>query len=149
MNPIEHLTWRVNQLARITVLQRNKAFEELGITGTQHSYILNVCREPGIVQDYLAKKLYVNKSNVARQVAQLQELGFITRSASETDKRAVCLYPTEKAQKIYPVIREVLHEWNQYLVADFTDEEKETLAGLMRRAVKRAADYIGEEGQEE
>lgn len=146
---MEHLTWRVNQLARMTILQRNKAFRELGITGTQHSYILNVCREPGIQQDCLAKKLYVNKSNVARQVAQLQELGFITRTVSETDKRAVRLYPTEKAEEIYPVIRETLHEWNQYLVAEFTTEEKEMLAVLMRRVVKRAADYIGEEGLEE
>jgi Transcriptional regulators len=97
----------------------------------------------------LAKKLYVNKSNVARQVAQLVENGFITRKPDDADKRAVMLYPTEKAMATYPAIREILSEWNRYLVADFTEAEKAQLAKLMERAMRRAADYIGEEGGDE
>lgn len=143
------LTKQINTLARITILQRNQAFTDLGITGTQHSYILSVCRHPGITQDGLAKMLYVNKSNVARQVAQLCENGFLLRETSEMDKRAVKLYPTAKAEASYPIIQEVLRAWNTYLQNDLTDDETQTLMALMKRVVRRAKDYIGESEQPE
>lgn len=138
------LTRQVNKLARISILQRNKAFEKMGITGTQHSYILAVCREPGVTQDTLARKLYVNKSNVARQVANLCTCGYLTREPSESDRRAVCVYPTDKARGVYPEILNVLHDWNAYLLEALSHEEQEQVIALMARVVKRAADHIGE-----
>ncbi len=149
MTIIDKLTRQVNQLARITILQRNQAFKDIGITGTQHGYILNVCREPGITQDQLAKKLYVNKSNVARQVAQLVEGGFITRHQSETDKRAVMLQPTQKAKDIYPIIMETLNQWNLFLVQELSLDQRQQLSDILAQVVKRAADYIGEREQDE
>ena len=40
-----------------------------------HTYILNVCRNPGISQEALSQLIFVNKSNVARQLAVLEEKG--------------------------------------------------------------------------
>lgn len=146
---MDKLTKQVNQLARITILQRNQAFKDLGITGTQHSYIIHVCREPGITQEQLAQKLFVNKSNVARQAALLTEAGFIFRKPGEADKRAVMLYPTQKALEIHPAIMDVLAGWNAFLLEGFNEEERQALSDALARIVKRAADFIGEGEQDE
>ena len=61
---------------------------EYGLAGHHHTYIRAVCENPGISQDALAKRNFINKSNVARQAAILEEDGFVTRTPSAQDKRA-------------------------------------------------------------
>ncbi len=92
-----------------------------------HTYILNICRQPGISQEALAKKIFVNKSNVARQLAILEERGFVTRTSSPTDKRQLLVYPTEKALAVQPAIQQLLQSWNEQVVAGFSATQQQQL----------------------
>ena len=136
-------------LSRITQMKRDSVFADIGITGTQHGYILAVCREPGITQHALAHKLFVNKSNVARQIAQLDEQGYLTKRADPDDKRMIRVYPTDKAWTVYPLIERILEDWNAYLQKDMSVKERETLSGLLSGVLKRAVDALGERDFEE
>lgn len=118
------LTRCISVIARCSALKRSQAFKSLGITGCQHTYILNVCRNPGISQEQLANKIYIHKSNVARQVALLDKAGFLTRAPSSEDKRVMLIFPTAKAEAAYPVILQALKEWHDYLIMDFSKEEQ-------------------------
>ena len=69
----------------------------------------------------------------------LEQSGFITRIPGETDKREMCVYPTEKALQTYPAVREVLKEWNDMLLEDLSEEEREELTSMMEKVMKRAA----------
>ena len=51
-------------------------------------------------QEQLVKEIYVHKSSVARQLALLEQNGFITRSACPSDRRQLLVYPTEKALRV-------------------------------------------------
>ena len=144
MSGIDTVTRLINRVYKITKLQRSQAFQGLGITGSQHSYVLQVCSKPGISQDKLAKALYVNKSNVARQAAQLCEAGFLTRRESASDKRVVLLYPTEKSLEIYPKILTILAGWDTYLSEALSEEERETLKSLLARVGDRAESYLSD-----
>ena len=125
-------------IARSSNLFRSERLHGTGLCGPHCAYILRVCREPGLTQDAIARALCVNKSNVARQLAALEQSGFVERRPCETDSRALEIYPTERAFEVLPQVRAVLAEWNECITEGFTDEERALVAGLLERAAERA-----------
>jgi len=133
----------VSVLSRCTTLFRTERLEGTGISSCQYPYITAVCRHPGISQDELGRQLYIPKCNVSRQLSSLESAGFITRRRSESDGRVLEVYPTEKAEAVLPVIRDMLREWNAYLTEDITEEEQAVLSRVMERMLSRAEAYAG------
>ena len=131
----------VSVLSRCTTLFRAERLEGTGISSCQYPYITAVCRQPGISQEELSRQLYIPKCNVSRQLSALETAGFITRRRSESDGRVLEVYPTEKAEGLLPVIRDMLREWNTYLTEDMTAEEEEVLSRVMDRVLSRAEAY--------
>ena len=131
-------------IARCGVQYRTDQLTPLGLKACHASYLTEICACPGISQDRLAKRIYFNKSNVARQAAVLEEEGFITRVPSPADKRVMELYPTEKALAILPQLREVLQCWEAHIVSDLTEEEKAQFSALLEKMTVRAAAYLEE-----
>jgi MarR family transcriptional regulator for hemolysin len=137
-------TKSINVLYRCAVLFRSEKLKVTGLNGYQNTYISNICRNPGISQEQLSKLIYINKSNVTRQLAALEQLGYITRKPSPADKRSLLVYPTSKAQEVYPYIQQILGEWNNYLTSDFTEEERGQLNSMMERMMEKASSYVTE-----
>ena len=92
----------INRTYRSSLLCRSSSLEGEGLSGNQHSYIAQICHHPGISQEQLAKRLFVNKSSVTRQLALLEQNGFIYRKSSQTDKRVLQVFPTQKALAVFP-----------------------------------------------
>lgn len=141
-----NFTHSLNVVGRCTQMQRGQALKELGVCGGQVPYLIRLCRQPGLSQEELAKGLYVNKSTAARVITNLEKAGYVERKPSPDDRRCHQLFPTEKALNALPEIREIVHGWNDYLLEEFTEEEKEALVSMMNRVSKRAQAYIQREG---
>ena len=138
-------THSLNIIGRCTQMERSAVLKELGVCGGQVPYLLRLCRCPGISQEELARALYFNKSTVTRQIAALERQGLVRRELSPEDRRRQLVYPTERALEIAPKIRELVCGWNDYLLADLTEEERLQLQALMERVSQRARDYIDQE----
>ncbi|MGN0817532.1 MAG: MarR family winged helix-turn-helix transcriptional regulator [Candidatus Coproplasma sp.] len=123
-------------------LFRDQRLKSAGITGYQVKYLLAICRESGVSQDKLAKSLFVDKSNAARQVAALEEQGYVRREQSAEDKRVYLVYPTQKALELCPEIHRVNAEWYEIVSQGFTEEENQQLASLVERLVENARNYM-------
>lgn len=138
---------QINVISRCATMFRANKYKEkgLGIGAGHSSYIMILCRRPGISQDALAKRICVNKSNVTRHLAQLEKNGYVERKQSETDKRVILVYPTEKAYAIVEEVRGVSNGWKQYLMEDFSADEIEMLTDMLHRMAKKAADYAARE----
>lgn len=108
-------------------------------------YLREIDAEPGISQERLSRYLYVNKSNVARNVADMEEEGYIERRICGNDRRILRLYLTEKAQAIMPQINEVRDKWEQLLMDGMTPEEQQILERLMRQMRSSILDALEEE----
>ena len=132
----------ITETARCGAQYREDQLCPMGLKGCHASYLTQICAEPGISQDGLARRICINKSNVARQAAVLEEEGFITRRPSASDKRVLELYPTEKALAALPHIQEVLNRWDSCITADLTPEEKQQLAVLLSKIKTRATAYM-------
>ena len=140
-----NFTHSLNVVGRCTQMQRGQALKNTGICGGQVPYLLRLCRMPGLTQEELAKGLYVNKSTAARVITNLEKAGYVERRPSSEDRRCIQLFPTEKALEALPELRKLVRDWNDYLLDEFTEEEKEALVDMLARVSKRAQAYIQRE----
>ena len=132
----------MTEVTRCGAQYRTDQLEPMELKGCHASYLTEICANPGISQDKLAKRICINKSNVARQAAILEEKGFLIRTPSATDKRIMELRPTQKTLDLLPQISGILKRWETFLTGDLTEEERETLSRLLAKMKHRAADYM-------
>lgn len=142
---MERIQKYINRVYRAAVLDRSAAFEDENLSGYQISYILQVCRRPGLTHDELARALLVNKSSVSRQIARMIEAGYIYRETDEEDRRSKRLYPTAKARQIYPRVIDYLETWNDTLTSELDTEQQEQLLQLLRHLARAATERVAED----
>ena len=132
----------LNLTARCSLAYRDEQLARFGLGDAQFAYFLRICSEPGITQEQLSRALCIHKSNVARQVAVLEERGLVIRREEEGDRRLRRLYPTESAIRLLPDVRATLRAWREHLAADLTDEERALFSALMEKVARRAVSYF-------
>ena len=133
----------ITEITRAGAEYKTAALAPYGLKGCHASYLAEICANPGISQDRLAQRICINKSNVARQAAILEEEGFIARKPSQADKRVMELYPTEKTLTLMPEITEILNKWEDFLLADLSEEEVEHVHFILQRMRDKASGWMG------
>lgn len=141
MAQISQLLKDISQFGR---LHREEGFLPLGISTRYAMYIQEIGAAPGLSQEQLAQRIRVNKSNVARQVAAMEEEGYVERRSCGLDKRVMRLYPTEKALALLPAICEVMDSWEQLLTEGLTEDELQLLETVLLRVRDSALARIKE-----
>lgn len=132
----------ITEIARCGAQYRTDRLAPLGLKACHASYLIEICAHPGISQDRLAARICINKSNVARQAAILEEDGFVTRTPSAQDKRIMQLYPTQKTLDLLPRLTPILSQWEACLTAEVSDEEREILERVLSRMKDKAAQWV-------
>lgn len=135
----------ISKISRISNRYRDNetAKNNMDISGNECKYLLCICHHEGLTQEQISKIICVDKSNVARKISSLEQKGYIMRKPMETDKRNLLVYATEKAKAEFPLIKAINQKWEEYLLADFSDEEKEVLVNLIAK-IKEKADKWNE-----
>ncbi len=136
------LMHNVTDIARCAALYRQEELASLGLKSCHASYLEGICKFPGITQDQLARRIFINKSNVARQLVVLEELGFVERRPSPDDKRAIQVFPTQRAKEVLPQINRIFQCWESFVAQDLTEEERKTLVAMLDKMKSRSADWM-------
>ena len=137
------ITKEIAAVSRYLRRQRNRYMAPLGLKSLHARLLLDILEAPGISQDGLAQKTGFDKSNIARQVAVLEEAGYVTRTPAATDKRVLQLMPTEKTMALQPELLCAMEQWEERLLADLTAEEKQTLTALLGKLRSAAMEDEG------
>ena len=124
-------------------LYLNRALAPFGLNSSQYQFILNLFDNPGITQDKLPELICINKSNVARTLAQLEKKGLIRREVNQDDKRTATVFLTQRAHELYPQILAVIKAWDEAVTGVLSEREKKNLLELMQRVADRAAELRG------
>lgn len=133
---------KIQVIGRCSNIYRTAALEGTGLSSGHTAYLFTLCRTPGLSQEQLSRRIYVNKSNVTRHLAQLEKSGYVERRQSEEDKRVILVYPTQKAYDVLPRVNEVVKGWNSYLTEEFTEEEMEQFNAMLARITERATGAV-------
>ncbi|NLO86169.1 MAG: MarR family transcriptional regulator [Clostridiales bacterium] len=134
----------IHHISRCSTLYRDLQLKDSGLTGYQAPYLPIIYRNPGLTQDELAKKLHVNRSSVTRQLALLEEDGFVTRQRSHSDKRSIQVYPQEKLNAAMPELRKIFANFRAAITDQMTAQEVHTLTVLLEKLSQRAEELINE-----
>ena len=134
----------INAIARCSAAYRQEELAPLGLKSVHASYLANLCRHPGITQEQLSQLVFVNKSNAARQIAFLEENGFVKRTPSVDDKRAMLVYPTEKTIEALPKILQTFRDWEALVTVDLSEDERQLLITALTKIRIRAANWMEE-----
>jgi DNA-binding MarR family transcriptional regulator len=143
------LNYYLNGIGRCTTLYRGHRLEGTELVPGDVPYLFHICHHRGEPQEAIAKALYVHKSKVTRRVTRLEEQGYLTRTPDPQDRRALLVYPTEKALDVLPRLREINAAWHAALTTGFTPEESEQLMALLSRALRNARATVDGEGDAE
>lgn len=132
---------RINMISRCEGLYRNDQMKDSDLTACHHSYILAICRHPGISQEALARHICINKSNVTRHLTYLEKHGYIRRQPKPEDKRVILVEPTQKMWDILPSVEQIVADWNAYITNGISEEELFQFCSVLERMADRAKEY--------
>lgn len=122
-----------NAVDRYLRRYRREYMASYGLKGIHARLFMAICRTPGCSQDQLSKRMWFDKSTIARHMELLEKKGFITRQPSEKDKRVLCVYPTAEMLSVYPDLKNAMEQWEQTLLQDLTEEEQQQLNSLLAK----------------
>lgn len=126
----------IGMIARALDSISNIEFKEFDLTKGQYLYVVRICENPGIIQAQLLELIKVDKSTATRALQKLQTNGFIEKKDDPHNKKNKHLYPTEKAQAVYPIIKRENAHSNDIALSGLSEEEAETAFDLLQRIRK-------------
>lgn len=132
----------INSIDRYLREKRREYMEPLGLKGIHARLFMRICGAPGQSQDQIARRMGFDKSTIGRQLELLEEKEFVERRPSETDKRVLCVFPTRSMQEFQTGLKDAMDSWDETLLQDLTEEEKQQLTVIMGKIRQR----IGKEG---
>ena len=139
---MSQITRKLSILARCQGLFRTGRLRENGLVPPHYNYVIPICRNPGLSQEQLARRVYFDKYNVTRHLNKLEEGGYVERRPSEADKRVTLVYPTQRMLNLLPQVRQCIEEWDALLFDGLSAEELEQFDATLTKITQRAQEYV-------
>ena len=109
-----------------------------GLTFNEFRILMHAGRHPGITQKELVEHSHTDKAQMARMLTQLQDKGWLERSASEADKRVRCLQLSAQGQQLFAQLKNQREQIAAELLRDFPVEQQTQLHALLQQALQGA-----------
>lgn len=119
----------------------SKKLEKYNIGSGQYAILLTLYRKGGIRQEELSDYMKLDKGGIAKSIKKLEDEGYIKRSVDMEDKRAYKVYLTQKALNIIPKVQEAIKSWEDIIISDLSESEKENIEQLLLKMAKKAYNY--------
>ena len=109
-----------------------------GLTFNEFRILMHAGRHPGITQKELVEHSHTDKAQMARMLTQLQDKGWLERSASEADKRVRCLQLSAQGLQLFSQLKNQREQIAAELLRDFPVEQQTQLHALLQQALQGA-----------
>ena len=104
------------------------------LTFNEMRVLMRTGRHPGLTQKDLVAHSHTDKAQMARTLSQLQEKGWLARTASEQDKRVRCLQLSAKGQALFKALEQQREAVAQAMLCDMPPEAQQQLLALLAQA---------------
>lgn len=113
----------------------NNALAPLGLTGRHFGVMMLLRRDGTSTQKDLIRQTSSDKAGMTRTVEDLENLGYLNRTQSDTDKRVADLRLTRSGIEAFETAQDLAVGAAEELFGSFTAAELETLETLLNRFV--------------
>lgn len=136
--PLEMLGFHLQDVARLMRRNFDRHLQDKGLDLTQAQWrsLGIVGKRPGISQTALADILEMQPISVGRLIDRMESAGWMERRPDPDDRRAVCLYITDKAEPTLITIKSTAADMRALLTRGIDKGELEIAARVL--AVMRA-----------
>lgn len=126
----------LHELVRLFRARMRKSMEAVhpDLTFNEIRVLVHTGRRPGLTQKDLVEHSHADKAQMARTLAQLEEKGWLLRTASESDKRVRCLQLSQQGQALYTQLRQLRDRVARDLLQDFPEAQQSQLLALLQLA---------------
>ncbi|MGN0135212.1 MarR family transcriptional regulator [Anaerotignum sp.] len=130
---------------KITLLGRKSqtyigtALAKYGLTAAEQPFFMALQHQEGITQEELTAIVGVDKAVTTRVVKSLEKKGLLERIQDKRDRRKNLIYPTEKARRLEPLVKEELHAFNRLLTQGI---EEETLEMVYEALLQMEGNFV-------
>jgi len=133
----------MHELIHLFRTRMRKAMETLhpDLTFNELRILMRVGRQPGVTQRELVEHSHADKALMARTLTHLEERGWITRSASESDKRVRCLNLNTRGKKIFTQLRGLQEQVAAEMLQGCPPPLQAQLLAMLQQARNSARDH--------
>ena len=128
----------VGGISRAIAVDSDNRFKKHGFTRGQHVFVTRVCEHPGISPTELSRLLNVDKSTTTKSIQKLEGAGYVRRECDER-ARAVALYPTARAERVYEQLIARENEQVEIVCEGLSPEERRQAESLLERMAHNAS----------
>lgn len=114
----------------------NIEFKQFDLAKGQHSYLLRICENPGIIQERVAELLKVDRATASRAIQKLEQSGFVRKENDPENRKILLLFPTEKGMRLYEILQADEVYSNKVALRNISGEEQKTLLALLEKYVQ-------------
>ena len=126
----------IGMVARALDSISNIEFKEFDLTKGQYLYVVRIFENPGIIQEQLIELIKVDRSTATRAIQKLEASGFIEKKDDPDNKKIKRLFPTEKGEMVYPIIKRENEHSDLVALEGFSEEETELTFQFLQRIRK-------------
>lgn len=123
----------ISELSRLFSRNFNGRVRHHGLTQPQWQALAILSRREGMRQAELAELLNVQPISLGRLIDRLESAGWVERRPDPTDRRAIQLYLTPKAEPILEEMSAAAAASYEVAFTDFDDSQREQLFELLNR----------------
>lgn len=127
----------------------DRMIRKFNLSGGQSRYLALICENPGISQESLVQYYQIDKGAIAKSIRRMEELGYIRREQNPEDRRAYCIFPTEKAHEVMDFCREDMRRMEKNLEQSLSKEEIQTFQELLGRITDNIQKYTEDYKEED
>lgn len=131
--PLEMLGFNLQDCARVQRRNFDRGLAAKGVELTQAQWrsLGIVFKRPGISQTALADILEIQPISVGRLVDRMETAGWMERRPDPDDRRAVCLYVTDKAEPTLKALKATADDIRSVLTRGISKPDLETAARVL------------------
>jgi len=128
----ESVAWHVSLAGRALSRTIEAELSERDLGRGEYRVLFALAEREGLSQTDLVERHHLEKSSIARVVAQLESKGYVETRADPEDGRRKRLYLTETGQALQDDVAAVKDRTESRLTAGLSADERDTLVAHLR-----------------
>ncbi|HKJ00725.1 MAG TPA: MarR family transcriptional regulator [bacterium] len=121
----------LHDISRLMKRRFDRRAEQVGLTRAQWSVVAHLYRQEGVNQATLADWLDIKQITLARLADRLEAAGWLERRPHPGDRRAKCVYLTDKAHAQVEQMRTLADEVQEEALHGVSPEHRALLIDLL------------------
>ncbi len=130
-DPEQSIGFLMHDVARLMRREFNRAVQTLGLTEAQWRVIAQLFLREGINQTTLAGILDVQPISLGRLIDRMEQAGFVERRPDPNDRRAQCLYLTDKVAPLTDQLIDVGAQLRETTTQGLTDDQQQQMIAML------------------